>query len=105
MQLSCLCATSGSWRSRNPHAHPLQPQHLPCPPISCPSQAVPAGSSLLATLGGQDAVTAIVETALQRATADWRVKRFLPEAGACDPAARKHMVGFVCSTTRHDSGG
>lgn len=84
---------------------PTHSNHHTCPPISCPLQAVPTGTSLLATLGGQDAVTAIVETALQRVTADWRIKRFLPDVGACDPAAHKHMVGFVLSATRHDSVG
>lgn len=65
---------------------------------------MPAGGTLLVTLGGPDAVAAIVDAALQRATADWRVKRFLPDAGACDPAARKHMVGgwvvLVCGGQR-----
>ena len=65
-----------------------------CPPLS-PPQAAPASGTLLATLGGHDAVAAILDASLQRATTDWRVKRFLPEPGTpAAAAARTHMVGL-----------
>lgn len=45
------------------------------------------GGTLFAALGGSDAVTAIIEVALGKVQADWRVKRFL-EGGDS-----KQMVG------------